>query len=339
MKTWQTKTSHPSKQWRTGFWISHVVLLLGLPLLLYYAYCWGLWGRNSLLLQLLFQCGCPQSSYEFRYPEHVDVVVSACGHNGVILSPSGRLLYVKKYTLWGNAGYFWNMQTNEKISYAMQKRSNYFLTDDLLFHEYDEYILDRVTGIQYPVQEFGYWHPDAYVNGDLNLNLLTESLRNAEDVFVIYDNTVVALGQDFRAHPELNFFVRQSLPGSEVNQAEQFLRQNNIEYIYIPDIYSYSHEAISPNGKFIARKDGIYLFETGQKIVEGFSATGQHRPASNKYFWVLGWSYDGTGAIYSKGEDVCLIEMNIFVSDVCVIKVPQPVLLLKIPDEYLLPLR
>ena len=336
METSQTKPTYPSKQRRHRFWISRIVLLLGLPLLLYYAYCWGFWGRNSLLLQLLFQCGCPVSNNESRYPDKVDVVVPACRHNEVILSPSGRLLYVNRNIIWNDVSYLWNLQTDERISYTIPNGSNYFLTDDLIFHEGDEYILDRVTGKQYPIQEFAYWHSDTYMNGEINLSVLAEFLRNAKDVFLINDDAVVALAQDFKVHPELNFFIhRATFPGREANRAEKFLQQNNIAYAYIPD--RYSHEAISPNGKFVARPDGIYLVETDQKIVEGFSATGDYRSYSGRYFMVIGWIYDGSGVIYSKIGNICLIEINFFEGAGCFIKVSQPVLKLKVPQEYLPP--
>jgi len=340
VETSQTKPTHPSKQRRHGFWISRVVLLLGLLFLLYCGYCWGWWGRNSLLLQLLFQCGCPASSNESRYPEQVDVIIPACQHNGVILSPSGRLLYVNKYILWDNVGYFWNLQTDERISHTIQRGSNYFLTDDLIFHENDEYILDRTTGKQYPIQKFRYWRSDAYVNGEVNLDLLVQGLQEAKYVFLIDDDIVIALISDFRSSSEDSFFTGWfDIPGRSSDRVEEFLQEHDIPYINTATSTKYPREAISPNNRFIARDDGIYLTETDKKIVDGFSVTREYRPASGKYFSVIGWVYDGSGAIYSKRENVCLLEMNVFVSDVCIIKVSQPVLLLKIPDEYLLSLR
>jgi hypothetical protein len=96
-----TKTPHKeiaqiSKPRGYRFWLPRIVLLLGLPLLFYYGYCWGLWGRGSLLLQYLFQCTCPPASEEARYPEEVDVIVPACRQSYVELSPSGRLLAVRE---------------------------------------------------------------------------------------------------------------------------------------------------------------------------------------------------------------------------------------------------
>ena len=44
-------------------------------------------------MHYLFQCQCPHASAEARYPENVDVLVSACDdpyYNGGSVSPSGQ---------------------------------------------------------------------------------------------------------------------------------------------------------------------------------------------------------------------------------------------------------
>ncbi len=328
-----TKNNPSPKQriYRLGV---RLVILLGVLFVVYYGYCWGWWGKNSLLLQYIFQCGCLISSNESRYPDSIDVIIPACEHDSILLSPSGRLLYIDNYIFWNNFSYFLNIETGEKTQYRLPGAPKYFLTDNFMFYQYDEYIFDRVTSKKYPITKFENWRPEAYTNGITNLDLLSESLQNAKQVFLVSNEAVVAISNDFTVYPENNFFINRSgFPGNDTNRIEQFLKENNIEYIFIPE--KYSHETKSSNGRFIARDDGIYLSETEQKIVEGFSPTGEYRPASGKYFWVVGWAYNGSAAMYSKKEEVCLIEMNIFVSDVCIFRVPQPVLLLKVPQEYL----
>jgi hypothetical protein len=324
METSQVKTIHPSKQRGYRFWIGRLALLLGLPLLLYYGYCWGLWGRGSLLLQYLFQCGCPVSSEELRYPARVDVVVPACRHMSSRLSPSGRLLYVREEKFGVTTAYLLDLQTMERIKVADQPFSS-FLTDDLWFVEsgLEDYIMDRGTGVQYPIQKFVHSRPDAEINADANLTLLAESLRRAEEVFLIgaSQDTVIALASDFRAYPERNFTVdRFDIPGSETNRMERFLKENNIAYQTIPP--DFPDEAVSPDERFVARNDGIYLAETNQKIVEGVSLS------------VRGWTYDGRGALYSHALGRCLLRIRLpFADDTgCFTRVPQPVLKLKVPD-------
>ncbi len=262
METSQTKPTHLSKRRRHGFWLSRVILLLGLPLLLYYGYCWGWWGRNSLLLQYIFQCGCPTSSNESRYPDKVDVVVPACFQNAVILSPSGRLLYVNRNMLWNDVSYFLNLQTGEKNSYTIPNGSSYFLTDDLMFlqlrysksHEGGEYILDRTTEKLYPLSKFEYWRSDAYVNGKVNINVLIEGLQKARAVFLTGYDDIVAIAPDFHDFPEHNFIADSfDIPGETPDREEKFLQNHDIPYIRASS-YSYSQEALSPDGRFIAHR-------------------------------------------------------------------------------------
>lgn len=340
MKTVQTETDHAPKQRRYRFW-SRFALSLGLGMLIYYAYCWGLWGRNSLLLQYIFQCGCPVSSEETRYPKQVDVVVPACRYDVTRLSPSGRLLYVGRKVLWNDTSYLLDLQTDEKIAFAIPEGSNRFLTDDLLFlsldygHRYEggEYILDRTTGKQYPIRKFVYWRPDAYVNGKANLSVLVEGLREAKQVFLISDgDTIVTLAPDFRIYPEHNFLTGWfDIPRDASSGVEYFLQENNIVYQTI--LANFPGEVVSPDGKFVARYDGIYLVETNQKIVEGY-------PDGGGYLSVRGWAYDGREAIYSQPIlGPCLIKTNFFIFDDtgCFFEVPQPVLMLEVPPEYLPP--
>jgi len=325
MKAKTTETTYPPKQRGYQFWIIRFALLLGLPLLLYYSYCWGLWGRSSLLLQFLFQCGCPVASNEARYPEQVDVLVHACRHTSSRLSPSGRFLYVRDETFGFTSAYLLDLQSMQRIEVTTQPFSS-FLTDDLWFVEsgVDDYIMDRNIEVQYPVPQFEYSRPDAAINGETNLTLLAESLRRVDDVFLVgaSTDTVVALASDFRTYPERNFTAdRFDIPDFNM---ERFLQENNIAHqIVLPD---YPDEVVSPDGKFIARPDGIYLVEPNQKILDGYSLS------------VRGWTDDGRGVVYSHAFGRCLIRISLPFGDdtACFVRVPQPVLLLKVPDQYLL---
>jgi len=270
MKSRQAKTDYIARQQRYRVWLSYFAVILALGVLLYYGYCWGWWGRSSLMLQYLFQCSCPIASEEARYPEQVDVVVRACRQSYVELSPNGRFLQVNEGKSGVTSTYLLDLQTMEKI--PAQSFSS-FLTDDLGFLEsgLEYYIVDRTTGKQYHIRKFAYWQSGAYINGQANLNLLVEALREAKYVFFRdYDGTLVALASDFQNQLDRNFFLpRSNFPGREDNRVEQFLQENNITYQTI--LVGFPGEALSPNGRFVARSDGIYLVETDQKIVDGYS--------------------------------------------------------------------
>ena len=339
----QTKSTDSSKQRASRNRASCFAIPLGMSLLtltLYFSYCWGLWGRHSLLLQYLFQCSCPDLSAELRYPKEVDVIVPACRYWRSTLSPSGRLLYVQEKDGSSNSTYFLDLQTSEKMPFTLSEGSNHFITDNFVFHSHygdDEYILDITTGNNYPIQNVTKLKPNIFSMGDVDPRLLLEALSKVDQIFLIDEifQPVVAISLDFRTHPENSFvFDVLDFPGDEPDRVEQFLKEFKIVYNYVPA--DFPQEVLSPNGRFIARKDGIYLVETDQKIVDGFSPSGNYRDYSGRYFSVRGWSYDSSGAIYSKFLNPCLVEMGILDEVGCFIPVPQPLIKLKVPEEYLL---
>jgi hypothetical protein len=339
MKTSVTESSSSSKQHGYRYWIIRIAILLGLPVLLYYGYCWGLWGRHSLLLQYLFQCSCPPVSEEARYPKDMDVVVSACRYRSSILSPSGRLLAVYENESTNASPYLLDLRTGEKIPIHLPEKSGItFLTDNLLYVSlsYEEkYVLDRTTGSQYPVQRFLSVYPGTFVAGNADLNLLAEALGQAKFIFFReQDDMIIALDPDFPASAGKNFIIDQfGIPGKNPDRTEQFLRAYNIVYQIIPS--ALLEEVVSPDKRFIAHPEGIYMLETGQRIVEGPYTSRFYRPYSGKYFSVRGWIYDGRAVIYSEIFKPCLIETTLITIDpMCFIKVPQPVLKLKVPEEY-----
>ena len=329
------------KQGKLMTWVSGLAILLSIPFILYIGYCWGLWGRHSLLLQYLFQCNCPGVSTEARYPKTVDVIVPACRYGSSTLSHSGRLLAIHEKNSENALPYLYDLQTSQKIPLSLPEKSGIsFLTDNLLYititYE-DRYILDWTTGEQYPIKRFISLYPDAAANGYANLSLLAEALQKAKYVFLIeQDRTVVALASDFATSPNHNFLTGSfDLPGYDTDRVEKFLRSNNIAYQTI--LPYWPEEVISPNGKFIARPDGIYLARTGQKIVESYSASKYIRGYSGKYFIARGWTYDNKAVIYSDLLNPCLIETTFFIFDdyTCYFEVPQPLIKFKVPEEYL----
>lgn len=329
MKSSKTKTNELPNWRKYRYWIICIVLLLGLPFLLYYGYCWGWWGRHSLLLQYLFQCNCSLASEGSRYPDDVDVLVPACRNvnAGVRLSPNGRFLYFHDERNGLASAYLLDLQTRERIIVNNQPFSS-FLTDDLLFFEsgLDDDIINRTTGEQYSIRTFRYWRENAYADGEPNLELLVNALRQAKYIFFTQNNdSVIVLMSDFPTNFEQNFtFDRSDIPGGDANRVEHFLQENQVVYETI--LADFPHEAVSPDGRLIARDDGIYIAATNQIITKV------------PHSLVRGWTGDGRGAIYSSSRR-CLIRIGSpFAEDTgCVMRVPQPVIILKVPDKYLEP--
>jgi hypothetical protein len=113
-----------------------------------------------------------------------------------------------------------DFRTNEKIPFVIGLGSNSFLTDDLLFlslnygqadYEGGDYISDRTTGKQYPIQRFVSLRKDAYVNSEPNLEVLANELRDAKDVFLVVNSMIIALSSNFQTSPERNFILIRPL--------------------------------------------------------------------------------------------------------------------------------
>ena len=319
------RSTNSIKQRRLRGWIGCFTLLIGLPPLLYFSYCWGLWGRSSLLLQHYFQCKCPPASEPARYPKEAEILFSACRYNNVDLSPSGRLLLVREDRS-GNVIYLMDLETAQKT--PIQSVTS-LLTDELAFTQegMDGFIVELFTGKRYPIQTFRFWQTNAYIDGKPNLDLLADTLRQANEIYLTKNyGTTIVLMSEFPTNIEQNFtFNKSDLPGVDSEEVEQFLILNNIEYTALPK--NYPGEVVSPDERFIARDDGIYLAKTNQKIIQG--APRLH---------ARGWISDGSGAIYtSYFFEPCLLRLAIpLVGDDswCEIRVPQPVIKLKVPEEY-----
>ncbi len=315
-----------------------VLVFSGGTFLLYYGYCWGWWGRSNLLLQFIFQCKCPLSSNEFRYADYIDVILPACEYDNILISPNGKLLYVEN----NKESYFWNLQTGEKKLHTIPEGSRYFLTDELLFLRLDhnngieggEYILNLTTGVQYPIQRFSKFYPDAYNNGKVNIEILAQKLKVKEQIYLVND-VIIAL--DTNISSENNFLTGWfDIPSDQI---ENFLLTYEISFIQIYVYPDYISEYKSPNGRFFIREeDGIYLIETNEKIVD------ENLMVKNDsyYGWdfsFYGWLYDSSGVFYAVpfGHGRCLLSFWLPGMDgsECLIEVPQPVLKLKVPQEYL----
>ena len=334
----EAKNINSSKPRNTRTLMGCSVLLLGVPLLLYFGYCWGLWGRHSLLLQYFFQCKCPAASEQARYPKEAEVIVSACRSWTAELSPAGSKLYVREKTFGRFSNYLLNFQTNEIIPIKSKATNFDFLNDELLFRSDKDYIqnggyvLDGNTGIEYPIKTFREIQSSAYVNNYVNTDLLLNAFREADKI-ILLDTTsypAISLSADFREHPEHSFVIYfHDIEGTGVHRVEQLLQHNNIYYVYAPSpsIWdSYHREVVSPDGKLIAKADGIYLSETNQRIAEGIP---------NRVL-VNGWTNNGYVIYSSTYLDPCLFRFGLPMMDdsSCVIVVPQPVLKFKVPDEY-----
>ena len=236
-----------------------------------------------------------------------------------------------------------------------------FITDDLwllttspgaFLHE-KEYVFNQQTGDLYPIPRFDHLHPELYNSYKLrDFDLLIEELRKADRVFLLasYYNTIFAMPKDLSKISSQGFLVFSNglkNPG----MVKEFLQENHIAYQTISlnhSQYFAPREPVSPDGRFVAQPDGIYLSKTSQRIVDAYSVRvlSALGTSSTVYFSVLGWTSDSSGVIYSTpatsfSGHVCtapssLIQAIIIRPDdveYCIFD--QPILMLKVPEKYL----
>jgi len=302
-----------------GGLVAGPLLALGL---LYWGWCWGWWGRGNLILQYLLQCNCPRASEATRYPDRTEVVISACEDASVKVSPGGRLIDVL-----GNPRYFLNLETGERIE-SPTALGYGFLTDSLLLvnpRGREPYLLDLNTGAQSRVAVIRRGTLPMLDDGTIDPAAILPLLRQAEQVYIISD-FVVLVGVDSG-----NYLVQENILAGHTRDgelAQQFLEENNISYVTVGRPSAYDGIP-SHTGTFLSRLDGIHLISTGQRIVESY------RLGSQGYFIPFGWVYDDRGVILRSGS-VYLLDLRVIYL-YHYMPVPQPVLLLKVPEEYLPP--
>jgi hypothetical protein len=294
---------------------------------LYWTYCWGWWGQHRLL-QLLFQCSCPAASEEARYPETVDVLFSACTRPWLYgnLSPSGR--FVLASLAQPTRGFYrYDFQTG-RLQSDPWPPATYFLTDELGI----KIKLDDQTGAE------SYYLYDLNGNKLMQLNWIEVKrdhsfavnalsvFQSAEKVYILQVGSAalaVALAPDYSHQPEANFvFGRYSDYETSLKEINKILQDNQIKF-EIP-----ASREISPNGLFKYNFGHIDLVAEKRTITEGYQGYN---------FYRQGWVYQDRGVIL-QSNPVYLIGTccDVFISPTF-FPIPQPILLLKVPKEYLSP--
>lgn len=298
--------------------LRHLIIFIGILALLFFSYCWGLWGHNSRWAQYLFQCSCPRISETTRYPpESVEILLPVCSGSFVsAVSPSGNLLAVKETSEnYSGQSYLWNLENDEKIPYDWQYPPHIFLTENLIYNinsaYTNHYVYNLYSGEQYQLEylydflknlndsnisavelnrlsDISLEPPDSYDPTNVT-SIIHKVLHEAEQIYLyigLRESKAIVLGKDFQLYPERNLILSQG--SIEDGELEKLLQDNNIDYHKL-DMQT------SPDGRFIIRDRKIYLVETG-KIIMDINNYPSNYPSSIK-----GWVYDSSGVIMSGG--------------------------------------
>ncbi|MCP4540874.1 MAG: hypothetical protein GY832_27375 [Chloroflexi bacterium] len=347
-----------SKLFKTG--IITLIILVGLAILyaiLYVGYCTGELGQHNRLLRYVFRCSCPRSWENIRvqklYSERAEIMFSACDAVGPVPSPSGQKIAVINYKAPAQS-YIWFLKTDERIPFSWLDVDLDWLADDLLFVRTccDMNVVELGTGAEYPIPV----RTDVRLaSGEIASDVLS-ALREAGYV-IFTPKMVVAISPDALASPEHSFIIPYDefafiLDPSDsyfgnYERIRQFLQDQNIDYLDYTDkrgtdVLSINSsqkyrgveresplfaDLVSPDGRFFYRdsfydrsESGIYLVETGEKIVDSVFNT---QP--------IDWVYDGV-IVRRVGFD-----WVIAISDWAPIRqfgIPEPWYKLRVPAEY-----
>jgi|GEM_PF-2685477 len=289
-----------------------------------FAWCYGLWGRDIVFLQYLFQCRCPQHSETFRYPDRVEVVIPACklSKSSLRVSPDGYWVDV-------DSKYILDLNTGKKITLP---NSDGFITISqglVLLNplEYEPEVYDVYNHTRYKVDRLDNLPKtdDDRIDPIAVLSLL----HTAQKIFVLSE--IILIKVDDTQY----YIVRErELTGHsrDGRLARDFLNANQIRYEFSVDYLS--DELPSHNRVFIEKPDGIYLVATNERIAENYQFLNSSYPASP-----IGWQHDDQG-VFVHDRTVWVIDYqlpNFLLGGWRLFQVPQPLLLLKVPPEYLPP--
>jgi hypothetical protein len=309
----------------------------------YWGWCWGWWGRGNLLMQYLLQCNCPASSEPARYPQRIEVVVSGCQEASIQVSPGGH--FAKVHIEKTNQDFLLDLQTGMMVAPPANDAYG-FITDDLLLASngaagINLYLIDRQSGKQSPITRLDpkKLPGGTLTDGNINPDVVLPLLHNASKVFVS-EGGLLLLGLPSQEYSASNYFIDErdwlgpyweSGAAAYGELTREYLEDKKIPYVDIYAQWHYPDGLLSHSGAFVAKRDGIYLSSESERITESYELPPYG------YFIPGGWVFDDRGVLL-RPRSVFLIDLTwLFTPLGHHIPIPQPILILNVPDEYLPP--
>jgi len=164
---------------------------------------------------------------------------------------------------------------------------------------------------------------------DLEADVL-RTLRQAEEIWVLQIETL-ALAPDYHQHPDQNIVVYafDQVMQERINQQ---LEAAGIAYRQRPRPYTtgpVADAAFAQNGRFWADAQGIALAGTRERLISVRLPT----IAQPDQFHLLGWTPDNRAVVYAAGTPY-LFEEHGMLFNAQYFPIPQPILLVEVPEEY-----
>jgi hypothetical protein len=251
--------------------------------------------------------------------------VSSCKRPYARNVPGGEFIFVSE----GRTGqlYLLDLRTKTKIKVPSDPRlltHGVFLNSELVWLEGSpgglsnplytpHYIFDITKGKRYELTDLTGWF------GDPAPPDYVPYFQSAEQIFIHHGyNRAIALPPDFRQNPEKGVVLYKHEQNTKNGESiEILMKESEVNYENIDYSLQYI-EISSPNGRYVASREGIYLSETGTPI---------QIPEYIMYRFV-GWYYDESGIIYNAGFK-CYF--SILLS--CLYYIPGNVLKLSLPTQ------
>ena len=313
-------------------WIRWTVVGLGAPILalalVYWGYCWHWWGRDTLALQYLFQCRCPPASEATRYPNFT-VLVSACRDMALHdMSPTGRSVLLRPRA--GGSMRQLDLQARAEtiLPFDTDTINRIYPIDDQRFFV----ILARKTGYLVYDQQQQAHLPVPSIYFDIQDGQVQEVLHTTHEVLLFHDEVLV-LASNYHQQPDNNA-VLTDVDAVDVDQMNTQLQPKGLLATPIHPPYqaerSSSFQRYSPDGQFTARRDGIYRTDTQERLISTdlpfFDRASDFDP--------VGWTAGQRGVVYAGRTAYVIDNSNDFFFSYAWLPVPQPQLLLELPEEF-----
>lgn len=283
---YQTKQT---RRRRTYFLL--LLTIFALPLLTFVTvkggYCSGWWGRDSLFLRALWLCSCSEAFEQSLYPDHVEVMYSACNNVHVEPLPDKRYMRVfgddqfeasERYILDGITQartplafpsnlYIWEFLSQELILIRLREADG-TVTPHILNWKNNEMVQIQLLGAAQL--------PSPYLtNREPNPELIA-LFRHVDIVFVLPGGgRVVGLKSNWWEDLEHNFILYEGqIPGREPGWLQEIVVASGVPYSEVPLSTENSDSIIASDGSLMADYTGVYEVDSGKQIVSSFQLPG-----------------------------------------------------------------
>lgn len=307
-----------------------IILIIVLPYVSRFGYCRGWWLKSSPWAYYWWACNCSPEFEQSLYPNNIEIVVSACSDPWeATLSFDGRYMIVglglaAKSTLLD----FVTGQKREWLYRSPSPTDVEFWTDRLVrvldFNQKKNLLIDVTDVSIINLTTF------TATQKDQQLVIPSEAIqvfKKADNVVVREGLTdlVLALDPNPKQNPGKNYAL--FYPEDSQKQLEVLLSANGIDYQILKLCSQAESSCTSHNGRLVATNRAIFSSE-GQLLTQI-----QGNPSFNWGIMLIGWAHDDSGVYLRFNPASYIIDGGGFVFP-NLYRLPQPIIKLKVPEEY-----